>query len=360
MPLRLYRRPDSPLWWIRGSVRGVRVHESAGTERVDLAEERRATREAELYRAAIHGTKKRIVTFAEAAASYLEVTQRSAGTGRRLHRLLERIGPIETCETIDQERIDRLAAAVLRSGCSSATRLREIVTPMRAVLDHAARRGWCAMPAFESIHLPPARTLWLEPAEAERIIAASAPHVVPLLAFLFCSGCRLSEAIALEWAHVDLRNRRATIRQGKTDRDRIVELVPRAIGALKQALCADSRIAGTRVFRRPDGAPYADHGGLYGGHIKRAWDGALRRSGIKKPATPHTCRHSWASWRYAVHHDLLRLKDEGGWRSVALVERYAHLAPDGIASAALAFWGVKQPKTAPKLTRKRKKRENIE
>lgn len=342
MPLRLYRRPDSPLWWIRGSVRGIRVHESAGTERVDLAEERRATREAELYRAALHGTKKRTVTFAEAAASYLEVAQRSARTGWRLHRLLERIGPIETCETIDQERIDRLAAAVLRSGCSSATRLREIVTPIRAVLDHAARRGWCSMPAFESIRVASSRTLWLTPAEAERIIAASAPHVAPIVAFLLCSGCRLSEAIALEWAHVDLRNRRATIRQGKTDRDRIVELVPRAGHVL-----AAIGVATGQVFRRADGAPYADHGGRYGGHIKSAWAGALRRAGIEKPATPHTCRHSWASWQYAVHHDLLRLRDEGGWQSVALVERYAHLAPDGIAADALAFWGENKAQKRP-------------
>jgi len=32
---------------------------------------------------------------------------------------------------------------------------------------------------------------------------------------------------------------------------------------------------------------------------------------------------------YAQHRDLLALKIEGGWSSVALVERYAHLLPVG-------------------------------
>ena len=43
--------------------------------------------------------------------------------------------------------------------------------------------------------------------------------------------------------------------------------------------------------------------------------------------TPHDLRHTWASWHYALNRDLLALKIEGGWSSVALVERYAHLLP---------------------------------
>jgi hypothetical protein len=34
-----------------------------------------------------------------------------------------------------------------------------------------------------------------------------------------------------------------------------------------------------------------------------------------------------ASWHYAVHKDLLRLRTEGARSSVLLVERYAHLLP---------------------------------
>jgi integrase len=45
-------------------------------------------------------------------------------------------------------------------------------------------------------------------------------------------------------------------------------------------------------------------------------------------------RHTWASWHRqsgTPTHELQRL---GGWRSSVMVERYAHLAPDHLATAA--------------------------
>ena len=45
-------------------------------------------------------------------------------------------------------------------------------------------------------------------------------------------------------------------------------------------------------------------------------------------------RYTWASWHRQAGtptHELQRL---GGWRSSLMVERYAHLAPDHLASAA--------------------------
>ena len=48
----------------------------------------------------------------------------------------------------------------------------------------------------------------------------------------------------------------------------------------------------------------------------------------------HDLRHTWASWHRqsgTPTHELQRL---GGWRSSVMVERYAHLAPDHLATAA--------------------------
>lgn len=347
MPLTLYQRPDSPRWWLRGTIGRRRIRESTGTDDRALAEEYRAQRETALYRAAIHG-EAGPVTFAAAALSYLDVAERSPSTRHRLGRLLPHIGSALTCRQIDQATLDRVARATLAAKARPATRMREIVTPVRAVLQHAARRGWCQVPAFEAVRLPPSRTLWVTPPEAALIVAAGAPHLRPLLEYLLCTGCRLGEALALDWRDIDLEHRRATVHQTKSGRDRIVDLAPRAIAALHRLQGRDGR-----VFRRPDGNPYAPKDGLGGGQIKRAWAGALRRSGVAKDATPHTLRHTWASWRYAVHRDLLRLKEEGGWQSVKLVERYAHLAPEGIAADALAFWGM--PTEKPQMARRRTK-----
>jgi len=91
------------------------------------------------------------------------------------------------------------------------------------------------------------------------------------------------------------------------------------------------------VFLGPQGHPYVDRERRYGGQIKTGWAGALRRAGFNPEFTPHALRHTWASWHYALHKHLIRLKEEGGWSSVVLVERYAHLLPAGHDEAIRSF-----------------------
>jgi len=82
------------------------------------------------------------------------------------------------------------------------------------------------------------------------------------------------------------------------------------------------------VFRRPDGLPYASARNIddtsAGSRIKKAFAGACRRAGLSG-VSPHTCRHTWASWHYAQNRDLLALQRLGGWKTVSMVTRYAHV-----------------------------------
>ena len=87
MSLRLVRRPKSPHWIIRGTVRRVRVEESSGTGDKRAAEEIRAKREAEILEQSIHG-RRATCTFAEAALSYIE----SGGSKRFLEPVLRHFG----------------------------------------------------------------------------------------------------------------------------------------------------------------------------------------------------------------------------------------------------------------------------
>jgi integrase len=59
-----------------------------------------------------------------------------------------------------------------------------------------------------------------------------------------------------------------------------------------------------RVFQWRRGG-YKDRERQGGGQIKTAWRGALRRAELSADLTPHDLRHTWASWHYAVNHDLL-------------------------------------------------------
>lgn len=65
-----------------------------------------------------------------------------------------------------------------------------------------------------------------------------------------------------------------------------------------------------------------------------AWSKELKRAGIENFRW-HDIRHTWASLHRqsgTPTHELQRL---GGWRSSVMVERYAHLAPDHLAKAAI-------------------------
>ncbi len=98
-------------------------------------------------------------------------------------------------------------------------------------------------------------------------------------------------------------------------------------------------------FRTHIGLPYERRSDNGGGQIKTGFVAACRRAGIED-FSPHCCRHTWATWHYAANRDLLALKELGGWKTIAMVERYAHvntehlrgsidLLPDGAKSVQL-------------------------
>jgi integrase len=348
--LTIVTRKGRPGLYLRGTVRGTTVFESAGTSDPILAEEARSAREAELYRLAIHGPKpeaKPSVTFAAAAASYLTTKTHSDNTKIRVGRLLDHFGPKVACDAVKQTEVDRACAALCRPNAQPATKLREVVGPIKAILTHAAMRGWCPRPMFERMKGAKKRTDWFTPAEAEALIGAAAAHLKPLLVFMFCTGCRLNEALTLQWAAVDLQHGRATfigerdsdgLGGTKNGLDRIASLPPRAVAAL-----ASMPHKTGRVFRDRSGRDYRDTNDAersYGGQIKTAWATAMRSAGIARDLTPHHTRHSFATWHYAVHQNPIRLREDGGWSSISQVERYAKLAPDGMKDDIDAFWGI--------------------
>src|SRR5688572_22559189 len=48
----------------------------------------------------------------------------------------------------------------------------------------------------------------------------------------------------------------------------------------------------------------------------------------------HDLRHTWASWHVMSGTSLQELMELGGWKSYEMVLRYAHLAPENLASVA--------------------------
>jgi len=356
MPLKLYRRPGSEVWYIRGTVRGQRVYETAGTTERGAAEAFRAKREAQLFDQAVFGARA-VISFERAALSYLEFEQRSRRTIDFVGKLVDHLGKVKVGK-IGQAEADDAVRRMLAPNASPATKARAIYTPLSAVLMHAHERGWCDRPKFRRPAQPKGKTNWLSPREALALIDGAAPHLRPLLIFYLCTGARVSEALDLMWDDVDLTAEKVVLRDTKNGQDRPARLPPAAVVAMANLPGRESE-----VFRRDDGEPYADKERYEGGQIKKAFATACRRAGLIRweavstetidgPCTtirwvplitPHDLRHTWATWFYALTTDFLRLKHEGGWKSLSMVERYAHLMPSELRGEIWLVWGERHP-----------------
>jgi integrase len=339
MPLKLVRSrkdEDGP-WYVRGTVRGRRIEESTGTRDRKRAEEFRARREAELLDEAIHG-RAAVATFAHAAASYLEF----GGEARFMTPLIRHFGKTLLVK-IDQAAIDACAKALYPHGKTS-TLTRHVYTPVSAVLTHAASRGMCEFRKVERPKQPKGKTRWMTVEEASRLVEACGDHLRPIVILMLYTGARVSEALYLDWAQVDLQRGHVIYLDTKNGDDRGVPLHPAAIAAL-----ANLKHRKGAVFRRPDGEPYAPRDGE-GGQIKKAFAIAAVKAGLgarergpdgrwiyRANVTPHTCRHTWATWHYAQHRDLLALMQLGGWKQISMVQRYAHVNAANLAPSIAAL-----------------------
>jgi integrase len=319
MSLRLVRRPKSPNWIIRGTVRGSRVEESAGTSDRRVAEEIRAKREAEILTDRVYG-RRATCTFAEAALSYIEC----GGSTRFLEAVLRHFGTTPLSR-INQDAIER-GARKTYPNTSNATLDRQFFTPASAVLKHAAKRGWCAPLILERPNVSAPRIRWLTLDEADRLIGACGDHLRPLVIFMIYTGARIGEALWLDWSDVDLVRRHVVFPRTKNGEVRGVPLHERVVVALTNLPYRDGE-----VFRRPDGLPYErpkrPDDTSAGSRIKKAFAGACSRAEIDN-FSAHGCRHTWATWHYAANRDVSALMRLGGWKTVSMVMRYVHANVD--------------------------------
>lgn len=238
-----------------------------------------------------------------------------AGKRRFIAPLLRHFGKTRL-SAIGQDAADT-AARKLHPDASEATRHRQVFTPLVAILRHAARRGWCEAPRLTRPKQAKARVRWITEIEAEALIAACPVHLRRIVVFLLYTGARVSEALTLDWRHVDLDRRHVEFIKTKNGERRGMPLHPRVVAELRGI---NNRTGA--VFRRHDGAPYAPKEAA-GGQFKTAWRTACKAAGLVD-FRPHDLRHTWATWFYRRTPDLVKLQKLGGWKTASMVLRYAH------------------------------------
>ena len=376
MPIELYDRGG--VWYLRGTFQGAKVHKSTGTRDRDVAEGVRTATEKEILQArldpeAAERAKQRErtrVSFADAVANYLKHGKKapySAKTVYYLDRLKAHLGATAIGD-IDQAAVDHAIETIVGMDAAPDTKRRTVTTPLTAVLTHMSKRTGLRVPVFDLPKQRKAMIPFVAPRQALALIQAAPSHLKPLLVFQFGTGARLSEALGLDWADVDLARATALLRDTKNGDDREAGMPPAVVAALASTTEADKRTG--RVFRRDDGSNWPERTGQDAGAYEFDYDAWRKLSeaaglmvaavdGQGNPAldddgapvmvpmfTPHAMRHSWATWFYAQSRNLLLLKTEGGWRDDRMVMRYTKLMHSSHEPDIALVWGGQHPRIA--------------
>jgi integrase len=355
--MRIYPRGKRGTLWIDITVDGERIKRSAGTTDRRAAEEYAASLASDLWRAKRLGEVPR-VTWDTAVLAWLEEHAHLRSLEEIKHNLrwLSKHLQGVALATIDSNLIRRLASlrkavvlnqsaidAAIKAGqtapepklTSNATVNRHL-SDLSRILSFAHRRGWlAAMPPITKMHEPAKRVAWITREQAARLLAELPDHLRAMAAFALATGLRESNIRLLTWQQVDLRRRVAWIHadQAKAGRDLSIPLNDDAMNVLLAQQGRHKRW----VFPVPrweaglDGKPRLVEDAPTSKVSNHAWRKACVRAGLPTLRF-HDLRHTWASWHVQAGTPLPVLQELGGWASLAMVQRYAHLGLSHVAA----------------------------
>lgn len=156
--------------------------------------------------------------------------------------------------------------------------------------------------------------------EVRRILdAVDFPKHKLALTLAYSSGLRVSEVVSLRVGDVDTERRMLRVRQGKGRKDRYTLLAETAIAMMDDmGLPSDPR-----AWLFPGGRP-GRH--LTARSVQKVFERALARSGVSKPASVHTLRHSFATHLIENGISLRHIQLLLGHSSPKTTERYTHVS----------------------------------
>lgn len=313
MPLKVRAKKGRRHLYVRGTVRGQYIEKSTGTSDRAAAEALRIKWEKELLDRSIFG-RTATAGFAEALVLYLE----AGGERRFTARLLDHFQNTKL-KDIDQAAVD-VAARTLYPTAKPATVVRQVYTPMTAVMNHAHLCGLCPPVRFKR---PKVRTRERPAAEPEQLLAfleVAPQRIAALATFMAYTGRRVGEAVNLRWDDVNLGRSQALIPDPTKNGEPFMVYLPSVVVATLAYLPHRTG----RVFG------YASRHSVYG-----PWKKACEKAQIPYLSPHEMGRHTFATWmrRYGGL-DLRGLMEAGGWRSIASVIRYLKVTPTEAQTAA--------------------------
>ncbi|WP_238392622.1 tyrosine-type recombinase/integrase [Paenibacillus antri] len=140
-----------------------------------------------------------------------------------------------------------------------------------------------------------------------------------LLYLTYASGLRVGEVVRLKPHDLDVERRTVKVRQGKGRKDRYTILSGAALYEVNRYVAMERPqfwLFPGQDARKP----------LTERAAQKVFEQALRKSGLKKEATIHTLRHSFATHLLEAGTDIRYIQELLGHRNLKTTERYTHVS----------------------------------
>lgn len=323
----LYRRRNTPNWWCRFQLDKREIRLSTRTRDKSQAKEFEAATRVRAWRQVRLGER--------APYPWNEARKRWLGEQRRkddpsvltILNWLDSHLQGRNVQEISREVVEELRA-LKATEASEATADRHMER-LRAIL-RKCRDDWQVIDTIPKVPMYRPRTgepRWLTRVEFGRLCKKLPMHLKLAAQLAVQTGLRMRSQAQLEWSRVDLQARRAWVpgyqmKGGK--RPLGLPLSSEAVRILRTLKRAQGQ--GARYVHTWNGEPVDDFN-------TKAFKDAVTAAAVA-PFRWHDLRHTWASWHVQAGTSLHELMQLGGWSSMAMPLRYAHLAPDHLAAAA--------------------------
>lgn len=211
-----------------------------------------------------------------------------------------------------------------------AAAARRDLETLRAAVNYW-HREYGPLPSVPAITLPDKpepRDRWLTRSEAARLLWAArrTPHLARFILIGLYTGTRSGAILALKWEWIDLERgtmrRRAAGESESHKRRPPVRLGSRILSHMRRWFRRDS----DRMVVRS--APVISWEGRSVAKLRRSWTTARKRAGLGGDVTPHTLRHTRATWLMQAKVNPWQAAGALGMSIRTLERTYGHHHPD--------------------------------
>ena len=147
-----------------------------------------------------------------------------------------------------------------------------------------------------------------------------------VLTTMYATGMRVSEALALGVCDINNRAMTILVARGKGNKQRLVPMSPVLLEELRTWWSTHRNPQWLFPGAKPDRP-------LDSGNVQRGCKAAVARADLKKPATPHSLRHTFATELLEAGIDLLSIREILGHSCLRTTTRYTHVRRDHLQRA---------------------------